>query len=97
MALIRQYSAGVCSGSGPGPDQPAGVQVSRFGVIPKSIADIVDFSALEGGSVNDGAREEICSLSYITVEDVRPERYCGWARVPVHLDDRWLLGRGACF
>ena len=49
------------------------VQVSRFGVIPKSEPGnwrlILDLSSPEGRSVNDGINSENCSLSYITVDD----------------------------
>jgi hypothetical protein len=69
--VIRQYLAEECAESrvlGPiNPEDLVGVQVSRFGVIPKSTAGkwrlIVDLSAPEGGSVNDGISEELCSLS----------------------------------
>ena len=48
------------------------VQVSRFGVIPKSEPGswrlILDLSFPEGQSVNDGINPEICSLSYVTVD-----------------------------
>ena len=49
------------------------VQVSRFGVIPKSEPGnwwlILDLSSPEGRSVNDGINLENCSLSYITMDD----------------------------
>jgi hypothetical protein len=59
--VIRQYLAEECAESrvlGPiNPEDLVGVQVSRFGVIPKSTAGkwrlIVDHSAPEGGIVND--------------------------------------------
>ena len=55
------------------PDLFPVVQISRFGVIPKSEPDswrlILDLSYPEGRSVNDGISPEICSLSYITVDD----------------------------
>ena len=61
-----------------GPFEPSevgcGVQVNRFGVIPKRQHDkwrlIVDLSHPEGGSVNDGIDPELCSLSYTRVDDV---------------------------
>ena len=50
------------------------VQVSPFGVIPKSEPGkwrlILDLSAPEGCSVNDGISKESCSLSYMSVDDV---------------------------
>ena len=49
------------------------VQVSRFGVIPKSEPGswrlILDLSSPEGRSVNDGINSGSCSLSYIMVDD----------------------------
>ena len=67
---------------------------------------ILDLSSPEGNSVNDGINKEWCSLSYISVDDVAA-RVMGLGRgalmakfdlksayrqVPVHPDDRWLLG-----
>ena len=67
---------------------------------------IVDLSHPEGRSVNDGISAEVCSLSYVSVEtaaqavlklgrgallakvDIRN----AYRIVPVHPDDRWLLG-----
>ena len=53
------------------------VQVSPFGVIPKSEPGkwrlILDLSAPEGCSVNDSICSEWCSLSYISVDDVAAE------------------------
>ena len=52
-----------------------GVHVSPFGVIPKGRQTgkwrlIVDLSSPRGGSVNEGISSELCSLSYIAVDDV---------------------------
>ena len=57
---------------GPLPGDTA-VHVSRFGVVPKSSQPgkgrlIVDLSAPENHSVNDGISPESCSLTYTTVE-----------------------------
>ena len=86
------------------------VQVSPFGVIPKSEPGqwrlIVDLSSPAGGSVNDGINKEWCSLTYMTIEDVaarvvrlgrgalmaKVELKSAYRQVPVHPDDRWLLG-----
>ena len=85
------------------------VHISRFGVIPKSSGGwrlILDLSAPEGASVNDGVDADLCSLSYVTVEDaaraVRAHgRGCLLAKVDVkqayrmvqvHPEDRLLLG-----
>ena len=50
------------------------VQISRFGVIPKSHQPnkwrlIIDLSHPQGHSVNDYIPKPLCSLSYITVDD----------------------------
>ena len=51
-----------------------GLQISPFGVIPKGQTRkwrlIVDLSSPHGSSVNDGIDRELCSLSYVSVEDV---------------------------
>ena len=50
------------------------VQVSSFGVIPKSEPGkwrlILDLSSPEGFSVNDGVDKDLCSLSYMSVDEV---------------------------
>ncbi len=61
-------------------------QVSRFGVIPKKHQPgewrlIVDLSAPEGKSVNDGIDllKQLCSLHYIKVTEVAAQVYMqGW-------------------
>ena len=86
------------------------LQTSRFGVIPKSTPGkwrlIVNLSAPEGASVNDGINDRVSSLSYVTVDDAAREVLRRGARsllakvdvesayraVSVHPDDRWLLG-----
>ena len=86
------------------------LQTSRFGVIPKNTPGkwrlIVNLSAPEGASVNDGINERVSSLSYVTVDDAAREVLRRGARsllakvdvesayraVSVHPDDRWLLG-----
>ena len=86
------------------------VRVSPFGVIPKSEPGkwrlILDLSAPEGCSVNDGIRKDICSLLYMSVDDVADrivsigrgtwmakfDLKAAYRNVPVHPDDRWLLG-----
>ena len=51
-----------------------GVQVSPFGVIPKSQPGkwrlIVDLLSPQGKRVNDGIRKEWCLLAYTSVDDV---------------------------
>ena len=75
---------------------------------------IVDLSYPNGGSVNDGISGSLCSLSYVSVEsaaqivlqlgrgtllakmDIRD----AYRNIPVHPEDRWLLGmswRGGVF
>ena len=111
--VVRSYLAEECAlGRVIGPldlDAWPDVQISRFGVIPKSSGGwrlILDLSAPEGASVNDGVDADLCSLSYVTVEDaaraVRAHgRGCLLAKVDVkqayrmvqvHPEDRLLLG-----
>ena len=112
--IIRDYLAEECAQgrvAGPfDPGHPPGVQVSKFGVIPKSTPGkwrlIVDLSSPDGASVDDGIGEEACSLSYVTVDDAAREVLrqgvgsllgkvdikSAYRVVPVHPDDRWLLG-----
>ena len=86
------------------------VHVSPFGVIPKGSTGkwrlIVNLSAPEGRSVNDGIQEKWCSLSYISVDDAartilekgrgalmaKVDIKSAFRIVPVHPEDRWLLG-----
>ncbi len=64
----------------------AGIQCSPFGVIPKKGKSgrwrlIVNLSAPEGHSVNDGIDRELSSVAYTSVDDVI--RKCwSWGRVP---------------
>lgn len=84
--------------------------VSPFGVIPKSEPGkwrlILGLSSPEGGSVNDGISKELCSLSYMSIDDVAARVVClgrgalmakfdlksAYWNIPVHPNDRWLLG-----
>ena len=112
--VVGDYLAEECSlGRVVGPLDPGlypTVQVSRFGVIPKSDTGkyrlIVDLSSPDGRSVNDGIESDLCTLSYIKVDDaVRAVQEKGrgarlakvdvrsaYRIVPVHPEDRWLLG-----
>ena len=50
------------------------IQISRFGVIPKSHQKdkwrlIIDLSHPKGNSVNNGIPKPLCGLSYITIDD----------------------------
>ena len=67
---------------------------------------IVDLSSPEGGSVNDGIRDSWCSLSYVSVADaicgitlykrgalmVKVDICNAYRVIPIHPDDRWLMG-----
>ena len=74
--VVREYLATECSeGRVLGPLEPAKfpqIHTSHFGVIPKELTGrwrlIVDMSSPEGGSVNDGIPEELCSLSYVGIK-----------------------------
>ena len=91
-------------------DQFPMVQVSPFGVIPKREPGkwrlILDLSSPEGFSVNDGVDKDLCSLSYMSVDEVAErvvevgkgallakfDLKAAYRNVPVHPEDRWLLG-----
>ena len=63
-------------------------------------------SSPDGGSVNEGICKEWCSLSYLSVDDMACEVVklgkgaltakfdlkAAYRNMPVHPDDRWLLG-----
>ena len=111
--IIQEYLAKEgAEGRVLGPFPPAslpGVQVSRLRVIPKKGLNkwrlILDLSSPEGQSVNDGIRTELCSLSYMSIDDAA--RAVAWAGrgallakiniksaywiVGVHPEDRLLL------
>ena len=84
---------------------------SPFGVIPKRHSPgkwrlILDLSNPSGSSVNDGINPELCSLSYISVDDVarvvallgrgtmlgKTNIKSAYRIIPVHPADRLLLG-----
>ena len=77
LEIVKEYLAKVCAEVrvlGPFPLQSVpGLQVIRFGVIPKGKTGkwwlIVDLSSPEGASVNDGIDPCLCSLTYVTVDD----------------------------
>ena len=87
-----------------------GVHISRFGVIPKSHQPdawrlIVDLSHPRGRSVNDGIPKDLCSMTYITVDDAiakilalgpgsllaKIDVRSAFRLLPVHPADRQLL------
>ena len=95
---------------GPLPGDTA-VHISRFGVVPKLSQPgkwrlIIDLSAPENHSVNDGIAPESCTLSYTTVDcaaELVRSRGRGallakldiesaYRIVPIHPDDRCVLG-----
>ena len=67
---------------------------------------VVEMSSPEGASINEGICKEWYSLSYISVDDVarvvvklgkgalmaKFDLKAAYRNVPIHLDDRWLLG-----
>ena len=68
---------------------------------------IVDLSSPEGNSINDGINRELYSLSYMSVDEVvarlvrlgkgslmaKFNLKAAYRNIPVHPDDRWLLGK----
>ena len=92
------------------PDDFPFVQVSPFGVIPKKTPGkwrlIVDLSAPEGHSVNEGVSSEFCSLDYVTIDDAakmvtqkgngallaKVDIRHAYRNIPIHPDDGWLFG-----
>ena len=89
----------------------AGVHCSPIGIIPKKNRPgkwrlIVDLSAPEGASTNDGVDKEACSLSYTSVDHIaarvaelgrgtllaKMDVKQAYRMVPVHPSDRHLLG-----
>ena len=95
-------------------DQIPMVQVSPFGVIPKSELGkwrlILDMLCPEGYSINDGVDKDLCSLFYMSVDKVTErvvevgrgallvkfDLKAAYWNVPVHPEDRWLLGVISC-
>ena len=110
--LADEIAAGRVITGGPAGDRhTAGVHCSPFGVIPKKGKPgkwrlIVNLSAPDGHSVNDGIAKELASLSYITVEEVaaqvlklgrgtllaKMDIKQAYRNIPVHPLDRPLLG-----
>ena len=112
--VVREYLAKECAlGRVLGPFDPVclpDIHVSRFGVIPKGTSGqwrlILDLLSPDGHSVNDGINSEICSLSYVTVDDAakaillegsgallaKVDIKSAYRIVPVHPEDRSLLG-----
>lgn len=107
--LDRECKAGRLTGPFKLKDLPE-IHCSPFGVIPKKGQDawrlIVDLSSPKGRSVNDGIREELASLTYVTVDEVcnkilklgqgismaKTDVKSAFRIVPIHPSDRGLLG-----
>ena len=73
LEVVRDYLAQECSeGRVLGPF-PVEDQQGRFGVIPNGKSGkwclIINLSAPEGRSVNDGIELDLCSLSYVNVDE----------------------------
>lgn len=97
---------------GPFPPQSLpGLHINRFGTIPKKYQPgkwrlITDLSFPEGASVNEAIDPALCSLSYITVDEVaiaamqlghgallaKIDIKSAYRLIPVHPSDRMLLG-----
>ena len=112
--VIRDYLAEECSeGRVLGPLDPRSfpqVHISRFGVIPKGSTGkwrlIVDMSSPAGASINDGVRENLCTLSYVTIWDAaccvvgkgagalmaKIDIKHVYRNIPLHPDNRGLMG-----
>ena len=90
---------------------PAGTHLSKFGVILKGHTPgkwrlITDLSSPKGLSVNDGIAPPLCTLRYVTVDEIaavaatlgrgaliaKLDIESAYRIVPVHPDDRPLLG-----
>ena len=108
--LQNELSLGRMSGPYP-PSSCPGVHLNRFGVILKNHQQdkwqlITDLSYPSGSSVNDGIPSQLCSLTYITIDDaifniLRLGKNTKLAKIdiksafrllPVHPADRYLLG-----
>ena len=105
--VIRDYLATECAeGRVVGPLTPAwaqAMQISQFGVIP--IRDLV-VNGADGASANSGIDKGLCSLTYASVDKaarrviqlgkgalmVKVDIKAAYRLVPVHPEDRWLLG-----
>ena len=112
--VVRNYVLKECeAGRLLGPFDPQifpEVHVSRFGPIPKADPGkwrlILDLSSPDGASVNDGIDPNVCSLSYMTVDDAaraigrtgtgamlaKVDIKSVYCMIPIHAEDRPLLG-----
>ncbi len=115
--IVDKYLAGemesgrVALAGTPKQAEALGIHCSPFGVIPKKNRPgkfrlILNLSAPEGSSVNDGIGKELASLSYVTLDEVaesaarlgrgsllaKMDIRQAYRQVSVHPDDRPLLG-----
>jgi len=86
------------------------LHINRFGVIPKSHQPgkwrlIVDLSYPRKHGINDGIPKDLCSMSYVTIDDAinrilsmgprsllaKIDIKSAFCLIPVHLADRHLL------
>ena len=108
--LHTELSLGRISGPYP-PLTCRAVHINRFGVIPKNHQQdkwrlITDLSYPSGSSVNDGIPSQLCTLSYVTIDDAilnilqsgkntmlaKIDIKSAFRLLPVHPTDRHLLG-----
>lgn len=108
--LFKEREAGRVVGPLPR-ESISSAQISPFGVIPKPHQPgkwrlILDLSSPEGASVNDGICKGLCSLRYLSVDDIastilslgkgallaKMDIQSAYRMVPVHPDDHHLLG-----
>jgi len=120
-AVVEKYiNEEVLLGNIQGPFPPgllSGIHINRFGCIPKKHQPgkwrlITDLSYPSGSSVNDAIDPHLCSLSYISVDQVahramelgmgsllaKTDIKSAYRLVPVHPEDRHYLGMewGGC-
>jgi len=107
--IQNEFSLGRISGPYE-PSQCPEVHISRFGVIPKHQQPnkwhlIIDLCHPQGNSVNDAIPPQLCSLSYVTVDDAILSILCfgkgtmlakldfksAFWLLPIHPSDRHLL------
>ena len=95
--VTRHYIARECSLGGIlgpcGPQSLPEVHTSRFGVIPKGTSGkwrlILDILSPDGHSVNDGIDPDICSLTYVNVDDAaRAVQQLGQGTLLVKVDSK---------
>ena len=100
----------MCRGKGIGPPGSIPVSVHPYGVIPKGSTDkwrlIVDMSAPEGASINDGISKALGTLTYVGINEAaqsirtlgrgsllaKVDVRSAYRNIPVHPEDRWLMG-----